>query len=128
MQKLVIDTNIFISYLLSKNGFSFKIVDTLLIKENAIHFVSDKTLQEYFTLFNRERFTKKRSDFLKTSYLLYNSILHLSIKVNPVKAFNLIKDESDNRFLNVAYAANADYLITGNKLHFIFLVNFTIHK
>ena len=31
-----------------------------------------------------------------------------------------IKDENDNRFLELACAAEADYLITGNKLHFTF--------
>jgi len=30
------------------------------------------------------------------------------------------KDERDNRFLELAHASNADFPITGNKLHFTF--------
>lgn len=127
MQRLVIDTNVFISYLLSKNGFSFKIVDALLIKENALHFISDNTSGEYFKVFNRERFSKKRPDFLKTSYLLYDNIIKLSLKVNPLEVFDLIKDDSDNRFLEAAYTCDADFLITGNKLHFTFASFYNTH-
>lgn len=120
MQRLVIDTNVFISYLLSENGFSFKIVDALLTKEDMQHFVSSNTLNECFKVFNRKRFINKYPDFLETSYLLYENIIKLSVELNPVETFNLIKDKADNRFLEIAYTSDADYLITGNKLHFTF--------
>src|SRR5258705_4480518 len=120
MQKLVIDTNIFVSYLISQKGFSFKIVDEILLNKNALHFVSNDTLKEYLKVFSRTRFTKKNPEFLKIAYLLYNSITELSVVVKPVETFEIIKDNSDNRFLEAAYTAKADYLITGNKLHFTF--------
>jgi putative PIN family toxin of toxin-antitoxin system len=127
VQKVVIDTNVFISYLFSDKGFSFKIVDALIIKETAIHFISDNTLKEYFKVFNRERFIKKKPEFLRTAYLLYDAIKNLSVKVEPIESFTIIKDDSDNRFLEVAYSANADFLITGNKLHFTFASFYNTH-
>ena len=35
--------------------------------------------------------------------------------------FTVLKDQSDNKFLNLAYESKADYLITGNRNHFSIL-------
>ena len=120
MQKLVIDTNVFVSYLISQNGFSFKIVDEVLLSRNAVHYVSNDTLKEYLVVFNRARFAKKYPEFLRIAYLLYDHLTELSVAIKPAETFEIIKDDSDNRFLEVADAVNANYLITGNKLHFTF--------
>ena len=120
MQKLVIDTNVFISYLISKNGFAYKIIDEIVLSRQALHYVSGETLQEYLNVSGRARFLKKYEEFSKTAYLLLNNLMELSVLINPAIVFNLIKDESDNKFLELAYASDADYLITGNKLHFTF--------
>jgi predicted nucleic acid-binding protein len=46
-------------------------------------------------------------------------IRQTSLPVKPTRAITLIKaDESDNRFLECAEAAAADYLVTGNTAHF----------
>ena len=120
MQKLVIDTNVFISYLISKNGFSYKIVDEIILNRQALHYVSDETLKEYIDVFNRTRFAKKYPLFSKSAFILLNNLIQLSVHVNPLIVMNRIKDENDNRFLELASASEADYLITGNKLHFTF--------
>jgi predicted nucleic acid-binding protein len=36
----------------------------------------------------------------------------------PKEKVDLLKDKTDNKFLEAAFAANADYLITGNYLDF----------
>ena len=42
-----------------------------------------------------------------------------SLLVKPTKAVSVIRaDESDNRLLECAEAAGADYLVTGNTRHF----------
>jgi len=120
MQKLVIDTNVFISYLISKNGFSYKIVDDIILNRKALHYVSDATLKDYIDVFGRIRFTRKYPLFSKTGFILLNSLLQLSVHVNSSIVVHQIKDENDNRFLELASASEADYLITGNKLHFTF--------
>ena len=120
MQKLVIDTNVFISYLISKNGFSYKIVDEIILNRRALHYVSNETFKEYIEVFGRTRFAKKYPTFSKSAFLLLNNLIQLSVLINPSIVVNKIKDESDNRFLELASASGADYLITGNKLHFTF--------
>lgn len=120
MQKLVIDTNIFISYLISNKGFSFKIIEDLFVNKKASLFISNIILEEYYKVFNRTKFINKRFDFIEAANALYENIEEFAVKIEPVKIFDLIKDKPDNRFLEVAYTANADYLITGNSLHFTF--------
>ena len=63
---------------------------------------------------------KKYPEFSKMAYLLLINLMELSVLLNPVVGFSTIKDEKDNRFLELAHASNADCLITGNKLHFTF--------
>jgi predicted nucleic acid-binding protein len=38
--------------------------------------------------------------------------------VDPKETLTVSPDEDDNRFLECAEAADADYLVTGNKRHF----------
>jgi uncharacterized protein len=38
--------------------------------------------------------------------------------VNPKREVNVASDSADNRFLECAESAKADYLVTGNKRHF----------
>lgn len=42
----------------------------------------------------------------------------MAIVVNPKETLAVSSDESDNRFLECAEAADADYVGTGNKRHF----------
>jgi predicted nucleic acid-binding protein len=38
--------------------------------------------------------------------------------ITPTRALSVSPDEADNRFLECAEEAEADYLVTGNKRHF----------
>jgi predicted nucleic acid-binding protein len=40
------------------------------------------------------------------------------VLVRPLYTVSVSPDDSDNRFLECAEAANADFLVTGNKRHF----------
>ena len=42
----------------------------------------------------------------------------MAIVVRPKEKLAVSPDEKDNRFLECAEAADADYLVTGNKRHF----------
>ncbi len=44
--------------------------------------------------------------------------------VAPGKKVNLIKDEADNRFLECAMEAKADYIVSGDKKHLLSLKKF----
>lgn len=120
MQKLVIDTNIFISYLISKHGFAYKIINEIILGKQALHYISNETIKEYIEVSARTRFINKYTDFSTNAYSLLKDLTDLSISLKPAAIINLLKDKSDNKFLELAYTSNADYLITGNKLHFTF--------
>lgn len=120
MQKLVIDTNVFVSYLISEKDYSFKIIKEVLLTNKALHYISKKILEEYIKVLNRTRFVRKYRLFNERSDLLLKDLIKLSYQLSPSIKISLIKDETDNRFLELAYAVNADFLITGNKLHFTF--------
>jgi uncharacterized protein len=63
----------------------------------------------------------RRSKFSRVSPKVVNGALELIRRVailNPTDTLAVSSDESDNRFLECAEAADADYLVTGNKRHF----------
>lgn len=120
MQKLVIDTNVFVSYLISEKGYCFKIIEEVLLTRKALHYLSNEILKEYTDVFNRTKFAKKYPFFYEKSNLLLDNLIKLSKTATPLVKINDIKDKADNKFLELACAVNADFLITGNKLHFTF--------
>jgi putative PIN family toxin of toxin-antitoxin system len=111
--RLVIDTNIVISAALKPDGLQ-RTIFLLAITKPARLYVSDSILAEYRNLLARPEF--KISKGLRQQFLdlLKTSAQH----VTPMRALNLAKDPDDNKFLECAEAARADYLITSNLRHF----------
>ena len=68
---------------------------------------------EYVEVCNRERFSKY-PEFLVKAEIVLNKIEELSEKFFPESVIAIIKDEKDNRFLELAVSAGAEFLITGN--------------
>jgi uncharacterized protein len=64
----------------------------------------------------------RRSKFRRLSPKVIDGMLALirrvAILVNPTETLAVSPDETDNRFLECAEAADGDYLVTGNKRHF----------
>jgi putative PIN family toxin of toxin-antitoxin system len=118
MERLVIDTNVFISYLISTKGHSYKIVNDYFLEGHCVHFISTTTSDEYLDVFSRTRFAKKYPAFAELAFDLLCDIIELSEMVQPTVHFDLLNDKDDNAFLDVAFAANADYLVTGNTSDF----------
>lgn len=52
------------------------------------------------------------------SEVVLNKLRENSIHYYPNKQITLLSDTSDNKFLELASVSAADYLITGNTLHF----------
>ncbi|NEN22435.1 putative toxin-antitoxin system toxin component, PIN family [Cryomorpha ignava] len=50
--------------------------------------------------------------------MVLNQLRKLSIFYKPNRKIYVLKDKSDNKFLELAAASSADYLITGNTLDF----------
>ena len=63
--------------------------------------LSDEIFIEYAEVMNREKFSK---------FIGFNTKADRKVEV--------LTDTSDNKFLELAAVSSADYLITGNTLHF----------
>ena len=60
----------------------------------------------------------KYPDFAAKTNELLQDIESRSSMFEPKNTVKLLKDENDNRFLELAQASNSGFLITGNTKHF----------
>jgi putative PIN family toxin of toxin-antitoxin system len=111
--RLVIDTNILVSAALKPDGLQ-RTVLVLAMTRPARLYVSQAILAEYREVVARREFKIRRGLRQQLLQLIKN---HAQL-VNPVRALRVTKDPDDNKFLECADAARADYLITGNQRHF----------
>jgi putative PIN family toxin of toxin-antitoxin system len=111
--RLVIDTNILVSAALKPEGLP-RTVLVLAMTRPARLYVSQAILAEYREVLSRREFKIRRGLRQQLLQILKNRAL----LVDPVRALQVTKDPDDNKFLECADAARADYLITGNQRHF----------
>ena len=116
VQKLVVDANVFISSILGRS-YPHRIVFDLVFANRVLLFVSKDILTEYQGVLSRFKFQQK-AGFETASEELLESIRETSITIVPGFSLNLLQDESDNKFLELALSCQADFLITGNSKHF----------
>jgi putative PIN family toxin of toxin-antitoxin system len=111
--RLVIDTNILVSAALKPDGLQ-RTVLVLVMTKPARLFVTKAILAEYRAVLARPEFKIRRGLRQQLLQLIKN---HAQL-VSPARALQVAKDPDDNKFLECADAARADYLITGNQRHF----------
>ena len=111
--RLVIDTNILVSAALKPEGLQ-RTVLVLAMTRPARLYISQAILAEYCEVLSRREFKIRRGLRQQLLQILKNRAL----LVDPVRALQVTKDPDDNKFLECADAARADYLITGNQRHF----------
>lgn len=108
--KVVIDTNIWISYLL---GSLLQGMDGKILSKEIKVVVSDEMLKEISEVSSRPKFknifTAKR---IKELFSLLDSY---AIVVSPSQKVNVCRDGKDNFLLEVALEGEADYLVTGDE-------------
>ena len=108
--KVVIDTNIWISYLL---GSLLQGMDEKILSKEIKVVVSDEMLKEISEVSSRPKFknifTAKR---IKELFSLLDSY---AIVVSPSQKVNVCRDGKDNFLLEVALEGKADYLVTGDE-------------
>jgi uncharacterized protein len=112
MQKIVIDTNVFVSSIIQR-GYPYLIVNELFIEGKISVCISDEILQEYYDVLKRRKF-EKYHDFVNKAETLLADIESKSTKFLPSKKLTVISDKDDNKFLELALECKADFLITGN--------------
>jgi hypothetical protein len=116
MLKVILDTNVLVSSLIQRS-YPFLIV-RFLIKTNKISIcISISLLEEYNEVLSREKFIKYPF-FVENAKDLLSDFKEKAENYYPAVTLDIIEDESDNRFLELAEISNADYLITGNTKHF----------
>lgn len=108
--RVVIDTNVLISGLLSSTSTSHKVFDFVTAQQTLL--ISDSTFEEIAQTLTRNKFNR----YLSLDKRL-NFIAGLRNKAEIVKILEVIqicRDPKDNQFLEVAVNGNATHLVTGD--------------
>ena len=109
----MLDTNILVSAALKPEGLQ-RTLFLLTITPPARLYVSDAIFAEYRTVLARLELRIRRG----LQHQLLQLIRNHSHSVTVSHSLQVTKDHSDNKFLECADAARADYLVTGNQRHF----------
>ncbi|MEK7849512.1 MAG: putative toxin-antitoxin system toxin component, PIN family [Candidatus Omnitrophota bacterium] len=118
MLKVVIDTNVFISGVLVEAGTPSLVIKAWKRARKYQLFITEEIIQESLKVMHRLKVdTGIIADWDKV-------IRENAISVVPARKIKVIKeDPSDNKFLECAIEAHADYIISGDK-HLKKLVEF----
>src|ERR1700692_3670909 len=114
MIRVVVDTNVVVSALLSPAGFEDRVLKLGLHRYVQLY-ISPPLFAEYESVLNSPRLgLSKRS--VRSALSRIRAAAH---SVDPIRKLAVCRhDEDDNRVLECAHAAGTDFLITGNKRHF----------
>jgi putative PIN family toxin of toxin-antitoxin system len=112
---VVYDTNVIVSAALTPEGIPASVI-ALAMERYVRLFYSPAILEDYTDVLKRPKFrlTPRRVDAFLRDLTTAATIVH------PTRRISIALDEDDNRFLECARHARADYLVTGNKRHFPF--------
>jgi putative PIN family toxin of toxin-antitoxin system len=114
MIRVVIDTNVVVSANLRDEGLPAALLD-LAANKKILMCVSEAVLAEYKEVLHRPRLKLTPRRIARSLAVIRKT----SIFVKPTRTVTAIKDDDpDNRLLECAEAAGADYLVTGNTKHF----------
>jgi putative PIN family toxin of toxin-antitoxin system len=110
---LILDTNVLVSANLNGDGLEALVV-SLALNRRVQLYVSEPVLAEYeqVLLYARLKFSPQQVDRFMAL------VRRASALVGPAHTVSESTDDSDNRFLECAEAAGADFLVTGDKRHF----------
>lgn len=111
----VIDTNVLVSALLSKNSDSpTSIILAKMFSESIIPLYNDEILNEYNEVLHREKFHFLDIDIK----LVLSAIIEYGISSERVLSKENITDPKDVVFYEVAMSKEDSFLVTGNTKHF----------
>lgn len=113
LPKLVLDTNIIISAHLKPESLERSALK-LALAGRAELYISEAILLEYEEVLARPKFRIDPDQAAESLQLIRAQ----AKTVTPARELAISPDPDDNRFLECAETAQADYLVTGNKRHF----------
>ena len=111
--RVVLDSNIVVSACLTPQGASATIVELALLGYFTLC-ISQEVLSEYREVLARPKFSRE----LERIKTVLEGIEEMSEVIVPRQRLTLSSDDEDNRLLECAQAAKADFLVTGNRKHF----------
>jgi putative PIN family toxin of toxin-antitoxin system len=111
--RLVLDTNVVVSAGLKQDGLQ-RFVLLAATTKTASLYISDEILAEYEAVLARPELRLRKG----LRFQLLQLIKSRSRKVYPKNRIQATVDPDDNKFLECAETARADYLVTGNLSHF----------
>lgn len=111
--KVVLDTNIVVSALLKPQALEDQVLRLALSGQFQLC-VSPAVLAEYEVVLVRPKLRLAQSEIRRT----IEELRRISLMVRPTHTVTKSKHDSDNRFLECAETAEADFLVTGNAKHF----------
>jgi uncharacterized protein len=115
MFRVVLDTNVLVSALLKPDSIP-ELILSLILEGEMFLCLSDPIATEYEEVLQREKFNKLNHKKVKALLTRLKSKAHW---VEPKIRLDITKaDPEDNKFLECAEEAGADFLITGNIKHF----------
>ena len=113
--RIVLDTNIFVSNLISDKGNPARIVRWWLEGEYDV-LVTQPIVDEILRVTGYERIQKKYAKVRENRLEFVALISEQAVWVEPEEQLDVIAaDESDNRYVECAVAGNAQYIVTGDK-------------
>lgn len=110
-KKYVCDTNVLLSSLLSKDSPPAKTIHYIL--RNGFFAFSLETFEELKEVLQRPKFDRYIAKEKRRSFL--ERIYPLGVFYEGEQNITLCRDPKDNKFLEVALASNASFLITGDE-------------
>ncbi len=111
MLRVVLDTNIAISALLRDDSVPAKVLFHCLHHTQICS--SEETFNELWEKCHHSKFSGYISP--KERMVILTSIEDSALWFNPTVRLDACRDDDDNRLLELALAANADVLVTGDK-------------
>lgn len=111
--RLVVDTNILVSAALKPEGLQRTIL-VLSVTKPARLYITESILSEYREVLSRPELQVRKG----ARHQLLQLVRKHPQMVRPTRRLQLAKDPDDDKFLECADAARADYLVTGNLRHF----------
>jgi hypothetical protein len=108
--KIVIDTNVWISFLIGKILGNLK---NYILDEKIRVITSEEQIEELVSVLRRPKFKEyfTESDIEELLFLVYKTCQFVEIKENV----NDCRDKRDNFILEIAINGEADYIITGDQ-------------
>ena len=109
-KKIILDTNLWISFLISKN---LNKLDPLINAGEIKLLFSKESFEEFADVVERPKF--KRFFPIKDIEQILNIFDQFGELITVKSKVNICRDEKDNFLLNLSIDGKADYLITGDK-------------